>query len=317
MTRGETEAWESGRLTQSLTHLWSRACLGGWGLLASRTCPLLSPAWAWKEGIKAQGLFDPSLGREQVCSCPRCAARRRCAGGDAPTLQRGTLRWPGHGTSSGRAQAGSERSFLHFTDSPSLEGAVAQGAKGNSNQNANISCGAAAPTAGNRAPRPDEATDPTSQRTQIPFTRQRRANNAPCRGRRPTTPKAPEPAAWSPGKLRLGLWEGPTSKPRGRAAEVRLQLWFPAEKKRRRQRREGGLSERGPENWEPPQLQGSQGFHLWGSLPKASWIRQGKSRKDLFWQRRQVTRPAPQTSGLAPLPYPRGLRNPGIRLPGV
>lgn len=87
-------------------------CLPGLGLLAPESA--LSPAVGWEGRIKAQGLFDPSLERRQVCSCLRRAARRRCSE-DAPTAPKGTLRRPGHETSSGRALAGWQTSFLHFT----------------------------------------------------------------------------------------------------------------------------------------------------------------------------------------------------------
>lgn len=93
---------------------------------------------------------------------------------------------------------------------------------------------------------------------------------------------------------------------------MRLDLWLRAEEKRRRQ--ETRAREGPRESSHPP---GSQGLHLWGSRHKGNWIGEGKSRKDLGPQRRQVTRPAPQTPGLAPRPPLRGLREPGIRPPSV
>lgn len=108
------------------------ACLCGLGLLAPESA--LSPAVVWEGRIKAQGLFDPSPRKGQVCSCLRCAARQRCSGGDAPTAQKGTLRRPGHGTSSGGAPAGWERSFLYFTRTlRPWRGAAAPDARDNSN----------------------------------------------------------------------------------------------------------------------------------------------------------------------------------------
>lgn len=47
-----------------------------------------------------------------------------------------------------------------------------------------------------------------------------------------------------------------------------------------------------------------QGLHLGVSRHSGSWIREGKSRKDLGPRRGQITRPAPQTWGSGPGPIP-------------
>lgn len=131
------------------------ACLRGLGLLAPESA--LSPAVVWEGRIKAQGLFDPSPRKGQVCSCLQRAARPRCSGGDAPTAQQGTLRRPGHGTSSGGAPAGWERSFLYFTRTlPPWRGAAAQDARNNSNPDR----GRFLRSGPSRSPQPSAGPDP-------------------------------------------------------------------------------------------------------------------------------------------------------------
>lgn len=88
--------------------------------------------------------------------------------------------------------------FLSF---PSLQGAAAQEAEGNSHpdkRTADISCGAAPPTAPSpgpgitrhRAPWVGEATSPTWAGAQNSLRRQQ-ATDPTCRGGSPVTPQAP------------------------------------------------------------------------------------------------------------------------------
>ena len=104
---------------------------------APETCPLLSLVWAWRGGIKAQDLMIHPWGKDRFVPAPEeqpdgaVGSRRPHFAERNTEVAGGGERHRGHGTSSGRALAGWERSFF-ISASPSLEGAAAQGAKGNS-----------------------------------------------------------------------------------------------------------------------------------------------------------------------------------------
>lgn len=109
-----------------------------------------------REGrIKAQGLFDPFLGKDGSDPAQMRSQTARLRGG-RPTSQRGTLRWRvAAPAQKGPWQDGRGVSFVSL-----LAGAAAPGAKGNSHpdkRTADISCGAAPPTASSPGPADNRA----------------------------------------------------------------------------------------------------------------------------------------------------------------
>lgn len=91
LTDGETEAWEAGGWPKVSPNGACLPGLGGW----LQNLPCHQP-WAGKKGSKPRAyLIYPWVGgREQVCSClGLCRLRAAMPAGDAPTAQKGTLRW--------------------------------------------------------------------------------------------------------------------------------------------------------------------------------------------------------------------------------
>lgn len=243
-TKGETEAWEAARLTQSLTQSWGCACLQGWVCRGPETGPLLSLVWAWRGGIKAQDLFDPSLGKGQVCSCPGRAARRRHfaerntevvvgLGGGRALRSRDLLR---------KSSGGLGEEFLPFQTFLPWRAQPPKGPKATATRTADISCGAAPPTVrcqpetGHRGRRGGRPHRPENAK---PFQKAEAGDRPPptphLRKKEPSHTRGPPGrAAWSPrahplGETEAGLWEGPRCpSPRGarEGPEVRLALWF-------------------------------------------------------------------------------------------
>lgn len=181
---------------------------------------------------------------------PGRSSQTALSGADAPTSQRGTLRWlevGGRGTEVtgppreepwrvGRGVS-SFQPLLPWRAQPP------KGPKATATQTTDISCGAAPPTVrcqpetGHRG-RARRPTPPAREREALSEARGGRPTRLPaptCRGRSPATPEAPRgglPGAPEPtrsGKLRRGCGRGRDAQaPRGvhEGPKVRLALWF-------------------------------------------------------------------------------------------
>lgn len=96
--------------------------------------PSLSPSSGvgWEGGVKVQDLFDPSLGGRHVCSCPDVQPDRE-APEETPHFAEGYTEVAGSRRLLRKSPGRMGEEFPPFhNDSPSLQGAAALGAKGNS-----------------------------------------------------------------------------------------------------------------------------------------------------------------------------------------